>query len=93
MNESKELAKEIVKYFSPWDFKKSGGSKEDYRKFLDGERVIILKEYEMHYEGMALSVFKSFPDQARMFCKVVPSYEDDPDRIEKILNAQGWCCI
>lgn len=93
MTESRKLAEEIARWCIPYNFKKSGGSWEDYTKFLDGEMMIILGEYEMNYEGMGISIGKHYPDQARTFCKVVPSYYDDPDILEKILDAQPWCCI
>lgn len=44
-------------------------------------------------DHMVWYLWKTFPDQARLFCKVVPSFHLYADSIESILKSQGWVCI
>lgn len=95
MRESRKLAEEIARWSNTYQFRKSGGSKEDYQKYLDGEEIALFDDhtYSICHEGMSVCIWKSYPDKARRFCKVVPEYYDEPDMLEKIILAQPWCCI
>lgn len=96
MSESKLLAKELIKYSNYGNFKRSGGSKEGYYKWMTEKKVRLLDKYDVHMDEscMALIIYRYFlPEQVRPFSKVIPASMDWEEDIERVLDAQSWCCI
>lgn len=74
------------------------GSEEwdNYVNFHVGKKAVKLEDgvyMKMSEDCMCAYIFRTFPDQARCFVKVVPLFGYTSEEIEKMLHVQKWCCV
>ena len=83
---SQKLAEFICSYRKDRDAIKRG-QHESY-KICDGFSINLSDDCMVWY------IWKRVPDQVRSFVKIVPDFWNYSAKdIERILDAQSWCCI
>ena len=88
-NESRILAKKVYEIENA-NYKQKREWRDQGKKAFKIADDVYTEKSEDH---MVWYLWKTFPDQARLFCKVVPAFYLYPESIERILDAQGWVCI
>lgn len=87
--EAKELAHSIYNIQqADWKTKRQW-HREGKSSWKLSDRIRMTKSDDC----MSLYLLKTYDDQAREFCKVIPAFNLDENCIEKLLCDQPWCCI